>query len=56
MPHAHISISTMLMVHVELLVNNYRTNVGDLVSVMVEGPFLVMVYAPLQAISKCKSK
>lgn len=37
MPHAHILISTMLMVHVELLFNNDHTNVGNLVSVMVEG-------------------
>lgn len=37
MPHAHILISTMLMVHVELLFNNYHTDVGNLVSVVVEG-------------------
>lgn len=37
MPHAHILISTMLMVHVELLFNNDHTNVGNLVSVVVEG-------------------
>lgn len=32
MSHAHILISTMLMVHIELLFNNYLINVGNLLS------------------------